>query len=151
MQLFNGFKFPKFTAKTLFSLKAHNARNQALNALLSQKIVSTTNREKVTISDENVVTEYIPGSKQGTGDGMHYKFEYDSEVDYSKFDVVRVSPSNLASTDSLGEDDGSRPGVYIAIVDVPAESPNPRSPIQTDGENGYWHWLSTWPEDCPLG
>jgi hypothetical protein len=147
-----GRRLPWFNSKTLFSVKAHNNVVDAINPLLNPQIVRTgvNGANRVSISDQNIVYE-ISNDTGGEQSGMHYEFEYDVAKDYTTYAVVRVSPSNASSTNTLGEDDGSRPGVYIAIVDVAAGSPVPRSPIQSGGENGFWQWMSTWPEDCPLG
>lgn len=143
MGVFNGFKLALFTAKNLFSLKAHNDLVRSIRPLHRIELRQGTSIS-VLYSDLNVVLTYVPGNANGAG--SQYKGEYDSEADYSTGDEVRVSPGNAISTVTIGAD-GSLAGVYIAVKDAPAGSLIPRNPIQPGGECEFWNWKATWPKE----
>jgi len=148
-----GWTIPVFVYDSMRHLLIPEEANQLVqghNRIHRLEIVRG-NSDAVIISDEKITLQLKRGGENEPGSSANfYRGEYSADKlttflsgeDFIVGHIVRVSPSNSESTTGAG---GTIPGVYVCAQDNPSSSQKPKHPLQSGGENAYWHWLSTWP------
>lgn len=111
-------------------------------------------------SDSNVVYSYNPDKKKdkfgknnvggSNGSGSisteHYKFEWNPDSNYNKYDMVRVLPDKIyTSSIDPGVTINSTPGVFICTENIISNDPLYYPVWPEPLSNCYWNYISGLP------